>query len=325
MRVPHNSIVFALLFFILPFATPSHAFDCAKATTPSEKAICASPELKKTDDAMGNAYSKLRKSLDADGSTQLRNSQRHWLSYRQTYCEAEAQCMLEETKSRREELSKLIAANPAMLPIFIYQPGTKKTYDVKISGTKFAYPNTPSQILFNREFDAIISQSPLGEETDVQEVARYSHEISMQITRNTPRLISAVIAVYDYSGGAHPNSWQNTINIDMRNGKLLKASDLFTDTSMEKIVASCRDMILNSKSDQYDGANEANRRALEEDFPGVIKETVFDLKSWNFDNKGATITFNAYSIGSYAEGQYLCEFSSGEIEELVKDAKLFTP
>src|SRR4051812_21752885 len=37
----------------------AHALDCAKASAPVERLICATPKLKQADDAMSAAYAKL--------------------------------------------------------------------------------------------------------------------------------------------------------------------------------------------------------------------------------------------------------------------------
>lgn len=45
---------------LLTLATPALAFDCAKATTDVEKAICADPQLKTLDDQLADAYAAVK-------------------------------------------------------------------------------------------------------------------------------------------------------------------------------------------------------------------------------------------------------------------------
>lgn len=64
-----------------PFAV--RALDCAKAALPVEKLFCATPELKKADEAMSAAYLKLlRETTDSDFHEALIRSQRRWLEAR---------------------------------------------------------------------------------------------------------------------------------------------------------------------------------------------------------------------------------------------------
>ncbi|MDP4822404.1 MAG: lysozyme inhibitor LprI family protein, partial [Aestuariivirgaceae bacterium] len=62
--------------------TPAQAFDCAKAATQVERTICANPELKVADDAMGAAYKALKARLAGDEAAELLQSQRVWLASR---------------------------------------------------------------------------------------------------------------------------------------------------------------------------------------------------------------------------------------------------
>lgn len=61
--------------------TQLHAagFDCAKASTPTEKAICADPTLSELDSKLTTLYSSLRKSLPPDQVTTLKSAQVAWL------------------------------------------------------------------------------------------------------------------------------------------------------------------------------------------------------------------------------------------------------
>jgi uncharacterized protein YecT (DUF1311 family) len=59
------------------------ALDCARASTPVDKLICSTPELKKADDEMGTTYLKLlRETTDPEFHEALIQSQRRWLKVR---------------------------------------------------------------------------------------------------------------------------------------------------------------------------------------------------------------------------------------------------
>ncbi|MGO1002859.1 lysozyme inhibitor LprI family protein [Lysobacter sp. CA196] len=61
-------------------AKPS--FDCAKASMPIENAICKDVRLANADAAVGRAYERLRKSLDAQAAKGLREDQRWFVGVR---------------------------------------------------------------------------------------------------------------------------------------------------------------------------------------------------------------------------------------------------
>lgn len=77
------SVVLALGALVLAPCYPAHALDCSKASSPLEKLLCATPELKKADEAMGAGYFKvLRETTDPEFHEALIRSQRRWLEAR---------------------------------------------------------------------------------------------------------------------------------------------------------------------------------------------------------------------------------------------------
>jgi uncharacterized protein len=85
MRVP---VPLAALAGYLAWAPTAHAasFDCAKATQPAERLICADSALSALDEAMAAEYSRARAAVSEDGRKQLRDNQRSWLKYTAGTC-----------------------------------------------------------------------------------------------------------------------------------------------------------------------------------------------------------------------------------------------
>ncbi|MBB3227169.1 uncharacterized protein FHW69_001770 [Luteibacter sp. Sphag1AF] len=97
-------------------ALPAHAasFDCAKAQTPTEKAICADQSLGSLDDQLAEAY---KSALDASTTTEataLRASQRMWMTQRDT-CAARADCLRDSMTHRANELEAVRARSAKAL------------------------------------------------------------------------------------------------------------------------------------------------------------------------------------------------------------------
>jgi len=63
-------------------AAAAPSFNCAKATTPVEKAICAQPALADQDAAIAQQYKAVRGKLDAEAAKSLTADQRYFLSVR---------------------------------------------------------------------------------------------------------------------------------------------------------------------------------------------------------------------------------------------------
>jgi uncharacterized protein len=79
----------ALLLFV-PVAQAA-SFDCAKAGTSFEKAICSSPDLSKQDEVLAQAYATALGGLSADAAAAVKASQHNWLDYAARICSDDAQ------------------------------------------------------------------------------------------------------------------------------------------------------------------------------------------------------------------------------------------
>lgn len=77
-----------LLFSFLVSPLYAASFDCNKATTETEKAICSDPELSALDDLLGIAWNKSKKLVSID-------SQKKWLQSR-NLCENNNDCLRKE-------------------------------------------------------------------------------------------------------------------------------------------------------------------------------------------------------------------------------------
>ena len=74
---------FLLALSALVVAHSAYALDCTKASSPVDKMICATPDLKKADEDMSATYFKLlRATTDPDFHEALIRSQRKWLKER---------------------------------------------------------------------------------------------------------------------------------------------------------------------------------------------------------------------------------------------------
>jgi len=72
----------ALLAFLLAASAWGASFDCARATLPVERAVCADAALSALDDRLGAAY---RRNMDAPWAAMIREAQRPWLTERNNF------------------------------------------------------------------------------------------------------------------------------------------------------------------------------------------------------------------------------------------------
>ena len=309
------------------FVQPAMAFDCAKAQSPIEKAICADPKLKGADDAMSAAYSSLREALSAAARKGLTASQRKWIKNREDSCSAQqgaelASCILDQTEERR----RLFLAEPVsgpgtgarMVPIFVQQDPDPHRFDVDYTLIRFAEPKSPGEKLFNADVDKMVKEAPLKRQAEAApEGMNYASYAAMDITYASPKFLSAKIEAWQNTGGAHGYGGTSAINIDLVRGAALKIEDLFNDKALLGLKTDCIAQIAVQKKEKNDGqdfdpANDPNYQEQ------AVIDGLKSLDTWNFWQGKAIVTYNAYAIGSYAEGPYECEFAMVKLKSMAK-------
>ncbi len=86
------------------------SFNCSAASTPSDRIICSSSELRRADCALGQSYRAARDAAVNDSKKKhMRDQQREWIKSRDRYCGtqpsiATEQCFLNAISNRKSEL-----------------------------------------------------------------------------------------------------------------------------------------------------------------------------------------------------------------------------
>ncbi len=113
-------------------------------------------------------------------------------------------------------------------------------------------------------------------------------------------LISVVLEVSDYeAGAAHPNSYSEVMNFDLKNGKLLKLADLFQPGS-KYLQAISAYSIADLKKQGKQGQD-----SMLEDDDWIQRGAGPDAENygnWTIGKKGVGIIFDPYQVASYAAG-----------------------
>jgi len=124
--------------------------------------------------------------------------------------------------------------------------------------------------------------------------------ISYSVALAQDDLVSIDFAVHTYyQGAAHPNQYAETLNYDLKNGKLLKVSDLFKPGAkyLQAIATYC---IADLKKQA-----EQNGLMPEEIEKGAAAKSE-NYEAWTITKRGLGIEFDPYQVGPYAAGpQYV--------------------
>jgi hypothetical protein len=126
-------------------------------------------------------------------------------------------------------------------------------------------------------------------------------------------LISIAFTISSYSAGAaHPNSYTEVVNFDLKNGKLLRLADLFVPGSkyLQAISAYCIQEL----------KKQANEQGMSDD--DWIKKGAgpnpANYKNWTITKKGLEITFDPYQVAAYAAGPQQVTVPYSTLKEIIK-------
>jgi hypothetical protein len=140
--------------------------------------------------------------------------------------------------------------------------------------------------------------------------------ISYTVVLAKDDLISIEFTVSSYSAGAaHPNSYTEVVNFDLKNGKLLKLADLFLPGSkyVQTLATYCIQALKKQAKEQ--GAD----AMLDDDWiqKGAAPELT-NYDNWTITNKGLGITFDPYQVGPYAAGPQYVLVPYSALKEIIK-------
>ncbi len=160
---------------------------------------------------------------------------------------------------------------------------------------------------------------------DVQEIAKYGDEqidrfVSMRKeagdletasfpwnldmkyqTYESDTIISYLVQGYEYTGGAHGNTFLESFNYDKKTGKRIEVTDIISSKDSLNIFAALAD------------------KELTVEYPEGSSGTKENWSIWYSDNDSVTFIFVPYQIASYAVGQQELKISAvGDNKNLFK-------
>src|SRR6185369_1017167 len=120
--------------------------------------------------------------------------------------------------------------------------------------------------------------------------------VSYEVALAQDDLISIQFSVGSYyQGAAHPNTFTEVVNYDLKNGKQLKLADLFKPGAkyLQEIANYC---IADLKKQAKD------KGLLDDEIQKGAAPNAKNYQSWTITRKGLGINFDAYQVGPYAAG-----------------------
>jgi hypothetical protein len=116
-----------------------------------------------------------------------------------------------------------------------------------------------------------------------------------------------------YQGAAHPNSYTEVVNYDLKNGKQLKLADLFKPGAkyLQALSTYC---IADLKKQQAGAKGQA---LMDSEIESGAGPTAKNYQSWTMTRKGLGVNFDAYQVGPYAAGPQFVLVPWANLKDLI--------
>lgn len=322
-----------LLVLLLLAGGVGHAasFDCTKAKSPQEKAICASPELSAADDQLAAAYKAWLAAVPPEVVAEVREEQRGWLRSLAANCKsaavesttALAACMLDVYPARIKELrAKVVTVGGVKFywrSITLKesdgpdtgQPGTFTEVNPGFGTLEAEWPqatsSTPEWRAWNAAIEAVTQEMTSGSSGDSsgKRAAKWSatgfvdQEVTTSIGVVTPELVTVAIQDMVDGHGAHPNTNSIEFNWLLNEKRKLQPKDVFR-------AGSGWDQFLQKRCDKYlhEQLDTDGKSYVSVAQSGEMAKTLLGIvvkpENWLLDGKGLTIPFQPYAVACYA-------------------------
>ena len=284
------------------------SFDCKKASTPFETAICTHPELSKADDLLAVAYATAIGGLSKPALALMQKNQKAWLDFAQRSCTDDAElptraypdeqveCLRSsfETRVRRLEQSRMWGG----LRLYSVEsygviPDTTADADAwnKVATREVSVPRIDGSDAEAKAFAAFVAahgpqaEGEQDETSDVQQLATVD-EVNAQ-------RISLVINNWWYGhGAAHGNYDISYAHFLRGEQRALEAADIFVGEGWEEQLGKLALAELDSTIEG--GIWEESREDA--------AANASDPSRWNFSFEGLVIQYQPYEVTAYAYG-----------------------
>lgn len=305
-------MVLACGLVVTPAAAAS--FDCAKAETAVEKAICADADLSAADEAMAAAFSAARKALSKPASGVVLDNQRRWIDFASRACTDDGEplasgaydedgiaCLTTLFTNRANALAAIGEKDGLALysvDSFATAPDPDPESWSKIATSEISYVqiDDADAEAFNAFAGDIAAKS--SEWISGEEPGTTDFGLTVAVELATPTRISLSISDYSYYHGAAHGNYTITYAHYLRDdGRALAVDDVFAEGDWP---AALKPLIVQRLRDDAEKATgDANSIWDELD---DLETIIADPARWDITEDGIAFQFQPYEVSAYAYG-----------------------
>lgn len=314
-------LVFALMAPWGAGSALAASFDCAKAATSFEKAICSDDKLSQADSDMAAAYKAAMAGLSEAAAGVTKEGQKSWLLYAQRSCTPKGEptpkpyssdakgCLQQTYEQRITALKTVTRVNGLMVyaeQYYSVYPDTQSdsdfnhpaSHDVSIAqidgvNEEAAKINALLDQIYTKDVSGLQPKTQRNSSGDDDDVTISDSSHSITISAVTPGLMSFADDSWMYPhGAAHGSAFAGNLHYLRPAGRWLEAADIFRGEGWQKAIAGLAARDLKKQlEDAYMGED------------GALPDLVKDPSRWSFTPDKLTIVFQQYEVGPYSAGQ----------------------
>lgn len=292
------------------------SFDCGKAETPFEHAICNSDELSTADERLARTYATATGGLSEIAAEQMRTDQRQWLDYARRACNADAKplisgaydedgvsCLVDLFDSRSQvlETSRMIQGL-RFYPVSEYaampDPEAERGSAWEVARHELSMVQLDEDQGFAYAFSDTVREEGNWMQGEAETVANdassnSTNSISVKEVAGRERITLEANTYWYGHGAAHGNYTISYLHYLTDKGRFMEGGDIFTGKKWQQALLDLA----------VDALRVEHGDMLMLDDTQYIAEPVANPRRWDLSSPyGLVIQFQPYEVAAYAYG-----------------------
>lgn len=148
---------------------------------------------------------------------------------------------------------------------------------------------------------------------DVSQWYNYTYELKTSIKSGKKDILNYEAQFYEYTGGAHPNSWSKWLNFDSKTGELITLNKVFIDGSQKAINKLLLRELMNFISKQE--GKEVNSVAALNELGILDNVQMYIPDNFALEEDKISFLYNSYDIAPYAQGAIKLSLHYSELDK----------